>query len=133
MIDIEDSVFNRVQTAVTSQFPNAFVVGRESRSPSKFPCVSIVEIDNYALARTQDSDSMENHAAITYEINVYSNKQKGCKAECKSIRAIADATMAEIGFTRTMKQPISLDDATKFRMVARYAAVAGTDNKIYRR
>lgn len=133
MIDIEDEVFTRVSAAVLEQFPNAFVVGKETRTPTKFPCVSIEERDNYPLLRTQDSDSLENHVSLLYEINVYSNKAKGSKTECKAILAVADAAMMFIGFTRTMQNPVSLDDATKYRIIARYGAVAGKDNYLYRR
>lgn len=133
MIDIESSVFNRVRDAVLAQYPDAFIVGKEIRTPSKFPCVSIVESDNYALSRTQDSDSMENHAYVMYEVNVYSTKKNTSKTECKSIMQIVDTEFARIGFTRSMKRPLSMDDATKFRVIARYTAVVGTDNKIYGR
>ena len=133
MIDIEDEVFTRVQTAVIAEYPNALIVGKETRAPSKFPCVSIMEMDNAVLERTQDSDSQENHAVLMYEVNVYSNKSKGSKAECKAIFAIVDSALSIMGFSRIMKNPVSLDDATKYRIVGRYSGVAGTDNHIYRR
>ena len=133
MIDIEDEVFTGVQTAVIAEYPDAFVVGKETRTPSKFPCVSIVEADNFVVDRTQDSGSMENHVNLMYEVNVYSNKSKGSKAECKSILAIVDNAFMSMGFTRIMKAPVSLDDATKFRLIARYNAVASKDRTIYRR
>ncbi len=133
MIDIENEVFEVVSTEVLASYPNALIVGKETRMPSKFPCVSIVESDNATVQRTQDSGSNENHATVMYTVDVYSNKAKGSKTECKAILSIVDDVMLRKGFTRTMKQPISLDDATKYRLIARYTAVVSTNKTIYRR
>lgn len=133
MIDIESDVYELVSQAVLTDFPNALIVGKETRMPTKFPCVSIVEADNYVLERTQDSSHNENHVTVMYAVNVYSNKAKGSKAECKAILAIVDDLLIRKGFTRTSCLPISLDDATKFRYAARYMAVADKNKTIYRR
>lgn len=133
MIDIENDVYNVVSAAVLASYPGALVVGKETRMPSKFPCVSIVESDNYTVGYTQDSGSNENHVSLMYSVDVYSNKAKGSKSECKAILAIVDDALIRKGFTRTMKQPISMDDATKYRLVARYTAVADKNKTIYRR
>jgi hypothetical protein len=69
-----------------------------------------------------------------YEVNVYSNKKSGKKSECKKIISIIDEEMSALGFTRIMLQPIpNMDDATKYRMTARYRAVVSKDKVIYRR
>ena len=133
MIDIESDVYDIVSQAVLADYPNALVVGKETRMPTKFPCVSIVEADNYTLDRTQDSGSNENHVSLMYSVNIYSNKAKGGKSECKAILAIVDDLLIRKGFTRTACVPISLDDATKFRYTVRYMAVADKNKTIYRR
>lgn len=133
MIDIESDVYDLVSQAVLADYPNALVVGKETRMPTKFPCVSIVEADNYTLDRTQDSGSNENHVSLMYAVNIYSNKAKGGKSECKAILAIVDDLLIRKGFTRTACVPISLDDATKFRYTVRYMAVADKNKTIYRR
>lgn len=133
MIDIQDDVYTLVSNAVHATFPDAFVISREIRTPSKFPCVSIVESDNAALTYTQDSNSNENHVSVMYTLDVYSNKQKGSMAECRAIMALADTALIRKGFTRITKQAVSFDDATKYRLVARYTAVVSTDKTIYRR
>lgn len=133
MIDIESDVYELVSQAVLADFPNALVVGKETRMPTKFPCVSIVEADNYTLDRTQDSSSNENHVSLLYAVNIYSNKAKGSKSECKAILAIVDDLLIRKGFARTSCVPISLDDATKFRYAVRYMAVADKRKTIYRR
>lgn len=133
MIDVESQIFKAVSDAVLAEYPTAFVVGKESRAPAKFPCLSVVEYDNWILERTQDSTHNENHVGVMYTLTAYSNNAKSGKAECKSILAIADEVMLSLGFTRTRARPLSMDDATKYRMLARYEAVIGKDETIYRR
>ena len=110
------------------------MTGEYVRSPSSFPCVSLVEMDNTAYRKTQTSDSVENHAEVMFELNTYSNKTNGRKAECRAIMVFLDSVMGSLGFTRMMMKPIpNLNDATIYRMVARYKAVVSNDKKIYRR
>lgn len=134
MIDVENMVFNSVATEVRAKYPNIYMVGEYVKAPPEFPCVSIVEMDNQSYQRTEDSGSSENHVSVMYEVNIYSNKTAGKKAECKSIAASIDERMLALGFARTMLQPIpNLDDATIYRMVGRYSAVISKDKLIYRR
>lgn len=133
MIDIEDDIFELVSSAVSASFPDTLIVGKQARIPSKFPCVSIVESDSYTISYTQDSESNENHASVMYSVDVYSNKAKGSKSECKAIMSVIDDVLIRKGFARTMKQPISMDDATKYRITARYSAVVSKNKTIYRR
>lgn len=133
MIDIENEVFTKVASELRSQFTGINVYGEDVRSPSQFPCVSIVEADNYTVKSTQDSGSNENHANLMYEVNVYSNKTSGKKTECKEILSAIDDILLGLGFTRTMKNPVSMDDATIYRMITRYTAIVSTNQTIYRR
>lgn len=133
MIDIENEVFTKIASELRSQFTGINVYGEDVRSPSQFPCVSVVEADNYTVKSTQDSGSNENHAKLMYEVNVYSNKTSGKKTECKEILSVIDDILLGLGFTRTMKNPVSMDDATIYRMVTRYTAIVSTNQTIYRR
>ena len=134
MINVEPEIFNIVAKAVRNAYPQAYVVGEYVKSPSKFPCVAIVEMDNTAYDRTQTSGSLENHADVTYEVNIYSNKTSGKKSECREIASLIDNEFATLGFSRTMLQPIpNIDDATIYRMLGRYRGVVSKDNVIYRR
>ena len=134
MINVENEIFDRVAKIVRESYPSVFISGEYIRSPSKFPFVSLIEMSNTAYDRTQTSDSLENHASLMYEVNVYSNKTKGKKSECKAIAALIDNELATLGFSRTMLQPIpNMDDATIYRMTGRYTAVISKDKKLYRR
>ena len=134
MIDIESQVFNRIATRISEQFPDIFMTGEYVNSPSSFPAVSLVEMDNSILEYTMDSGSNENHANVMYEVNVYSNKATGKKTECKSIIALIDTEMTAMGFVRSTITPVPNEyDSTIYRMVARYRAVVSSNHKIFRR
>lgn len=134
MIDIENEVFDRVMKRVREQYPDIFMVGEYVKSPSSFPAVSLMEMDNAIRESTIDSGSNENHANVMYEVNVYSNKTTGKKSECKDIIALIDTEMTAMGFVRSTLTPVPNEyDSTIYRMVGRYRAAVSTDYKIYRR
>ena len=134
MINVETEIFNIIAKAVRNAYPKAFVVGEYVKTPAKFPCVTIVEMDNTTYDRTQTSGSLENHADVTYEVNIYSNKTSGKKSECREIASLIDNEFATLGFSRTMLQPIpNIDDATIYRMLGRYRGVVSKDKIIFRR
>lgn len=134
MIDAEIEIFANIQAAVKAEYPNAFVTGEYVAAPSSFPAVSIVEIDNAVYRNSQTELSHEYYAAVTYEINVYSNRKSGKKSECKDIVNIIDNAFAALNFTRRMLEPVpNQNDASIYRMLGRYRAVISDDHKIYRR
>ena len=134
MIDVENEIYDRVADKLREAFNGIGIAGEYVQSPSQFPFVSIVEADNTPLQRTKTTDCGENHATLMYEINVYSNKAKGKKAECKAIVAVVDSEMMTMGFTRMMLNPIqNMNDATVYRILGRYRAVVSKTNVIYRR
>lgn len=134
MIDAENLIFNEVYDRVTAQFPKAFVTSEYVASPPNFPCISLVEVDNATFRNSQTTESQENHAALTYELNVYSNKTTGKKAECRKIAAFVDEVLMGLNFTRRMLEPVpNQNDATIYRMLGRYRAVVSKDYMIFRR
>lgn len=134
MINVENDVFDIVSTKVREAYPKIYMSGEYVKSPPSFPATSLVEMDNTIYTSTQTSSDNENHATLMYEVNTYSNKVRGKKSECKAIMALIDEEMTSLGFVRTMLQPIpNMDDATIYRMIARYTAVVSKDKTIYRR
>ena len=134
MINVENEIFDMIAKAVRKAHPSVFISGEYIRTPSKFPFVSLIEMSNTAYDKTQTSGSLENHASLMYEVNIYSNKTSGKKSECKAIATLIDNEFATLGFSRTMLQPIpNMDDATIYRMTGRYTAVVSKDKAIYRR
>lgn len=134
MVDVENEILTKIATALRAVYDSISIYGEYVKSPATFPAVTIEEKTNSVFERTSDSSSVENHATVMYEINVYSNKKTGKKSECKEIFSIIDSEFAEMGFTRTMKEPIpNMDDATIYRILGRYTAVVSTNNIVYRR
>ena len=134
MIDLENELFNEIARAVKEEFPEIYVTDEYVAIPPSFPCLSLVEEDNTTLIRTQTNSLEENHAELLYEMNVYSNKKKGKKTECKKIAAFVDALLVRRNFTRIMLNPIpNYADASIYRMVGRYRVVVGKNKTFYRR
>lgn len=134
MIDVESEVFSRVASKVRKEFPKITMTSEYVRSPSSFPHASLEEKDNSSYTNTETSSCSENHVSVMYEVNVYSNKIAGKKSECKKIIALIDKEMMTIGFNRVMLQPIpNIDDATVYRMLARYRAIVSKDKIFFRR
>lgn len=133
MIDIEDEVYRKIINELVISFPKIYAYREQLSTIAKFPCVIIEEADNYAYDRTQDSGSLENHAVVMYEVNVYSNKLNGKKDECKQIQKIIDFQFEQMGFTRISKTFMTMNNATVYRIVSRYQAVVSKDKQIFRR
>ena len=136
MIDIESELFTRIATALRDELGanNILVLGEYVNAPSKFPAVYIVEQDNTVNRQGRDSGSIENYADVMYQVDIYSNKNKGKKAECKAIAGIVDAQFVALGFTRSYLNPVpNMDDGTIYRMTGRWIATVGKNGFIYRR
>lgn len=134
MIDAEQEIFSEISAKVKAEYPKIFMTGEYVSAPSSFPCVSLVEMDNATFRNTLTQNGQENHVAVTYELNVYSNKKTGKKAECKEIAAFIDELLMERNFTRMLLEPIpNTQDATIYRMLGRYRAVIDKNHIIYRR
>lgn len=134
MIDIESEVFDIISKKVRIKHKSIFMTGEYVKSPPSFPCVSIIEVDNQIYRNTRTSSSIENHSQIMYEVNVYSNKTNGKKSEAKKILSVIDIEFRKLGFTRVMTSPVPNEqDATIYRIVARYRAIVSKEKVIYRR
>ena len=131
MIDIESQIFTMLYDAIKAVYPNCDVKSELDLEPSKSPAVMIEEINN--ASNTQTMTTTENHAVVDYEINIFSSKASGRKSEAKAILSLIDSVMTEMNFQRLMTNPVSLSDSTRYRLVARYTAVVGTNEVIYRR
>ena len=131
MIDPEFAVFDAVSDEVKLTYPDLYMTGDLSFTPSKFPAVSIVEKNNSVMQNMRTS-SIENAVSLMYEVNVYSNKVGYSKMEAKEILNVVDAAFTRIGFTRTFSNPVqNLEDKTVFRIVARYEANMDRDFVVY--
>lgn len=130
MIDIENIVFNTVANSILEKFPSASIYSESVEAPSSFPCVCIVEEDNYTYRDSQDTSLIENHSNLMYSVNVYSNKKNGKKTEAKKILDLVDETMQGMKFTRILKSPMPNVDRSIYRISARYTTVVARGKEI---
>lgn len=129
MIDVENDVFDTVATALRSAHAGIWVAGEFVDSPARFPAVTIVEADNRIFERMRTRE-IENAVRVMYEVQIYSNKASGKKAEAKAIADTADGVFQSLGFTRTMRNQVAnLKDATIYRIVCRYEAIVGENGE----
>lgn len=131
MIDPESLIFAPIAEALRTAYPGIWVVGEYTDVPASFPAVSIEESDN-SVYEKMSTLNIENAVNVMYEVNVYSNLVRGKKQEAKRIMRSISNEFANMGFVRTTCNPISnLQDATIYRMIARYEAVVDKDFWVY--
>lgn len=124
MIDIENDIIQFVGDSLRAAHDGIDVSGTYIIAPSRFPFVSIVENDNRVYLRMR-TNKIENAVHLMYECNIYSNKVSGKKQEAKAIMATLDNAFEAAGFTRTMMNQVpNLADASIYRVVCRYEAIA---------
>lgn len=134
MIDVENEIFTEVADAVQAEYPNCLVTSEYTPGVPSFPCVSLVEVDNASWEESMTQEGADVHAAVTYELNVYSNKMIGKKLECREIASFVDNLLLGMNFTRMMLQPIpNMSDATIYRITGRYRVLVDTEHVLYRR
>lgn len=132
MIDLETDIFDYVAKRIRAAHTGVYVIGEYVETPAKFPAVTLVEADNRVLTRMRTSDDIENGVSVMWDMNVYSNKTAGKKAEAKAIANTADSVFAEIGFTRTFREQVpNINNATIYRIVCRYEATIDKNLVIY--
>jgi len=134
VIDLESPLFTEIAGVLRSAYKGITVYGEYVPAPAGFPSVSIVEMDNATPLNTWTNRPVQQYAEVMYEVNVYSNLQRGKKAQAKAIMGTIDGMLQQYGFDRITCQPIqNMNDATIYRMVGRYRAVVSDDLTIYRR
>lgn len=128
MIDIENDVFDHVCTQINAVYPKVSVDGEYDDLPAELPAVSIAEKDN-SVFRSMRTRKIENAVRVMYEGTVFSSKTAGKRAEAKAITQIMDEAFEELGFTRTMQNPVpNYMNASIIRIVSRYEAVVAPKN-----
>lgn len=134
MIDRMNEVFTAVAKPVRKAHAGTTVSGEYTRTPSKFPAVTLDEIENVMVDYLEDSSNEEHFSGVTYRLQVFSNKQTGKKAEARAIFATADAEMRRMGFRRvTYTTTPEIYNSTIYSITATYEAVVSTAGYVYKR
>lgn len=130
MIDIENIVVDAVATAVRAaygtDYPGLCVYSTSVERPESFPCVTIALTDNYTYRDSLEFGKLrENHASVTFTVNVFTNNANGAKSLCKAIFNTVDETLQDLKLTRITASPIDNIDRTIVRYVGRYIGLVG--------
>lgn len=132
MINAEFDIYDTVSDALRDMYGNnIFISGEFVNVPSKFPAVTIIEMDNSVYSR-MTTTTIENAAKLMYQVDVYSNLVGYKKSQAREIMMVVDDAFASMNFTRTMMNPVqNLEEATIYRLTARYEAVIDKDLWLY--
>lgn len=121
MTDIFNEIFTDIATPVRLEVSDTFVTGERVAIPSRFPCVSVVEADNYEVRESIDNSGRERLTALMYEITVYSNLSAGKRAQCIGILSIIDNVMKSKNANRIARIEGYVDGESRIYMIrARY-------------
>lgn len=132
MIDVENEIIHTLKQAILELEPTALVVGDYVDSPTSYPVVTIMELDNNVYDSL--TGGVESHSTLAYEINVYTNDSTGRKARNKKINLTIAQQMERLGFERTSLNPVAnYLNPSIYRMVSRYRAVIDRNHITYRR
>lgn len=133
MIDIESTVFAKVVEKFDAEYPTGSRYGEPVSSPARFPCLTVVEEDNYTYENSLDTSLREHHAVLMYSVDVYSNLVSGGKQQCQGIMNLVDDVFQKMGFVRLVCSQTKNQDNKIYRMSARYRGIVSEDFRIYRR
>lgn len=132
MIDFEDNVIDYLSRNLETMFPKINVTTEFSLSDeSTFPTVLVYEMDNYTYTPTLDSSLKENHARVTYQVEVYTKGSRS-KSKAKKILNEVDGLLQSVGFIRQIKTNMATGYTDMTRFVTRYQALISKDGLIYR-
>lgn len=134
MLNFMNEIFTAVATDVRKAHSGTTVTGEYTRKPSKFPCVTLDEIENIVIDTLEDSSGEEKFAGLGYRLQVFSNKASGKKAEARAIFATADARLRSLGLRRkTYTSTPEIYDSTIYSINATYEAIVDANGTMYKR
>lgn len=121
MTNVFNYIFTEIATPVRESFSGVFVTGERINKPPQFPCVEVVEADNYEVATSIDNTLRENLTALMYEVTVFSNKQFGKRFECIDILSQIDTILKRMNANRIARIEGYFDsEASIYTIKARY-------------
>lgn len=135
MYDIETPLYQLVyDTVMEVTDGHAEVASTYTKVPERFPMVYFTMVDCYTNNGMRTADHIDMWQTATFDLSVYSNSESGKKAECKRIGNAIDEAFMKKGISR-MSWTINPDinDATVYRLTARYRVMFDRDGVLYYR
>ena len=109
MIDIENLVFDTVYNGVTTVHQNMNVCKGFIEESATFPCIVVREVNNVPVQTMNTDDCAENFTRVTYQIDIYSDKQGTQRSECRELLKLVDGIMQSMKFRRIhMNEPLNI-------------------------
>lgn len=131
MIDYSNEIFSTVAQHLRSLYSGIRVVGEYVNSPTRFPCVTIDEIEN--VPEHLDSARVNKYARIVYRVQVFSNLENGKRAQAREIYSAVDGKLQELGlFCKTYTSTPAVYNSEIYSITATYEAVIDQNGVIYR-
>lgn len=131
MIDIEQKVYKLLSEAIRATYTTMRIYSEYIRTPEVLPCIMIQEIDTQNYLRSQDTESVENHILVSYQIDIFTNGATK-KEDAKAYATIINDKLLELKFSRTFANKLSNeDDDNIYRYVLRFSAIVGKDFYVY--
>ncbi len=116
-------IFDPIAKELRSNYQGIYVTGEYVDAPPQFPAVSIVEADNYLDYEKASTKADEEYSIVMYEVEVYTNLEKGKQMQAREILSTIDAILYDLNFTRLSMTPVpNLANTSIYRLVARYRA-----------
>lgn len=132
MIDFSNPIFNRIVEKVKSVHGSGVkVVGEYVDIPKEFPCVAIDEIFN---TPTELDSGEQKYAAVTYRVQVFSNKRSGKRAEAREIYStVADELYSMNLVGKTFTTTPDVYNANIYQIRGTFEGAIRKDGMIFRR
>ena len=131
MIDFSNEIFNAVAKHLRSLYKGMQVIREYVKSPTKFPTVTIDEISNVPIHL--DSAKVNKYADVVYRVQVFSNVEKGKRAEARKIYKTVDEKMMELGlFAKSYTSTPTIYNCEVYTITATFGGTIGENGVIYR-
>lgn len=130
MIDKSYEIFNTVAENLRSLYTGVTVIGEYVETPSKFPTVTIDEIQN--VPTHLDSAKYNKYAKVTYRTQVFCNGE-GKRKKAREILDSLDRALMDIGlFMKTYTTTPTIYNSEIYCITATFEGVIDSNGMIYR-
>ena len=132
MIEISNLVFDTVYNQTIQQYPSANITAGYDEQIASPLTVIVRETNNQPYRDSATDNCSENHSRITFEVEVFSDKENTGRSECEEVLDFVDTVMQSMKFRRIHKnRPINID-RTRWRQYARYEVICAKGRQVTR-
>ncbi len=128
MLDLTNSIYTKIKSAVKAVYPNAIVEKTYQATSTKFPYVTITDIDNPEIGRNLSGTGKQ--SSPSWQIDVYASGSTG-EIVAKEIRDAIIPVMEDLFFCNrdTSRPTVNAADTTIYRWTLRYSCKVDEDTE----